>query len=157
MPVFSFLIWATQGVQGVSGASAVRFGKNFIKQKLQGAPDLVGVGHLFGPQIRIWKDLGPISFWRHGQSLWRLLDKTNVVVYVPNSYLVWLDTLYTGGLVGFWSLSGAFWQKLYKTKTAGQPQYSGSRSLLWMPNPDLEGPGPCVLLEPHFQEEFITQ
>ena len=38
-----------KGVQGVSGASAVHFGKNFIKQKLQGAPDLVGVGHLFGP------------------------------------------------------------------------------------------------------------
>ena len=47
-------------VQGVSGASAVHFGKNFIKQKLQGAPDLVGLGHLFGPQIRIWKDLGPL-------------------------------------------------------------------------------------------------
>ena len=58
-----------KGVQGVSGASAVHFGKNFIKQKLQGAPDLVGVGHLFGPQIRIWKDLGPMSFWRHGHSL----------------------------------------------------------------------------------------
>ena len=34
-------------VQGVSGASAVHFGKNFIKQKLQGAPDLEGVGHHF--------------------------------------------------------------------------------------------------------------
>ena len=31
-----------KGVQGVSGASAVHFGKNFIKQKLQGTPDLVG-------------------------------------------------------------------------------------------------------------------
>ena len=36
-----------KGVQGVSGASAVHFGKNFIKQKLQGTPDLVGVGHHF--------------------------------------------------------------------------------------------------------------
>ena len=58
-----------QGVRGASGASTVRFGKNFIKQKLQGAPDLVGAGHLFGPQIRIQKDLGPLYFWSHGHSL----------------------------------------------------------------------------------------
>ena len=46
-----------KGVRGASGASTVRFGENFIKQKLQGAPDLVGAGHLFGPQIgsgRTW-------------------------------------------------------------------------------------------------------
>ena len=54
---------------GVSGATAVGFGKNFIKQKLQGVPDLVWMGHLFGAQIRIWKDLSPMSFWRHGHSL----------------------------------------------------------------------------------------
>ena len=48
-----------KGVRGASGASTVRFGKNFIKQKLQGTPDLVGVGNLFRPQIQIWKDLGP--------------------------------------------------------------------------------------------------
>ena len=41
-----------KGVRGASGASTVRFGKNFIKQKLQGTPDLVGAGHLFGPQIK---------------------------------------------------------------------------------------------------------
>ena len=58
-----------KGVRGASGASTVRFGKNFIKQKFQGAPDLVGAGHLFGPQIRIRKDLGPLSFWSHGHSL----------------------------------------------------------------------------------------
>ena len=58
-----------KGVRGASGASTVRFGKNFIKQKLQGAPDLLGAGHLFGPQIRIRKDLGPLSFWSHGHSL----------------------------------------------------------------------------------------
>ena len=46
-------------MRGTSGASTVRFGKNFLKQKLQGAPDLVGAGYLFGPQIR--KDLGPYS------------------------------------------------------------------------------------------------
>ena len=58
-----------KGIQGASGASTVHFGENFIKQKLQGAPDLVGAGHLFGPQIRIQKDLGPLSFWSHGHSL----------------------------------------------------------------------------------------
>ena len=50
-----------KGVQGASGASTVRFGGNFMKQKLQGTPDLVGASHLFGPQIRIRKDLGPLS------------------------------------------------------------------------------------------------
>ena len=58
-----------KGVRGASGASTVRFGENFIKQKLQGTPDLVGACHLFGPQIRIRKDLGPLSFWSHGHSL----------------------------------------------------------------------------------------
>ena len=58
-----------KGERGASGASTVFFGENFIKQKLQGTPDLVGAGHLFGPQIRIWKDLGPLSFWSHGHSL----------------------------------------------------------------------------------------
>ena len=46
-----------------------------------------------------------------------------------------------GGLVGFWSLRGAFWPKLYKT-VAGHPQLSGNGSPVWTPNPDLEGPGP---------------
>ena len=58
-----------KGVWGASGASTMSFGKNFIKQKLQGTLDLVGVGHLFGPQIRIWKDLGPLSFWSHCHSI----------------------------------------------------------------------------------------
>ena len=56
-----------KGVRGASGASTVRFGKNFIKQKLPGTPNLVGVGHLFGPQIQIWKDLGlvgPAGPWK---------------------------------------------------------------------------------------------
>ena len=58
-----------KGVWGASGASTMRFGKNFIKQKLQGTPDLMGAGHLFGPQIQIRKDLGLMSFWSHGHSL----------------------------------------------------------------------------------------
>ena len=35
-----------KGVRGASGASTMHFGKNFIKQKLQGTPDLVGAGQL---------------------------------------------------------------------------------------------------------------
>ena len=58
-----------KGVRGASGASTMRFGENCIKQKLQGTPDLVGSGHLFGSQIWIRKDLGPLSFWSHGHSL----------------------------------------------------------------------------------------
>ena len=58
-----------KGVWGASGASTVRFDENFIKQMLQGTPDVVGGGHQFGSQIRIQKDLGPTSFWSHGHSL----------------------------------------------------------------------------------------
>ena len=57
-----------------------------------------------------------------------------------------------GGPVGFWSLRGAFWQKLYQPKVARHPQLSGGRSLYMTPNPDLEGPGPSVT---QFQGDFI--
>ena len=43
-----------------SEASAMHFGANFIKQKLLGTPNLVGACYPTGPQIRIWKDLGPV-------------------------------------------------------------------------------------------------
>ena len=49
-----------KGVWGASGASTVRFCENFIKQKLQGTPKLSGGSQLFGPQIWIGKDLGPM-------------------------------------------------------------------------------------------------
>ena len=62
-------------VQGGSGTSAVHFGENFLKQKLQSTPNLVVVGHLFGPQIRIWKDLGPVCLWSHCASLLRRVYK----------------------------------------------------------------------------------
>ena len=48
----------TPRIQGASGASTMHFVEHFIKQKLQGTPNLVGVGHLFWPKIRIRKDLG---------------------------------------------------------------------------------------------------
>ena len=69
-----------------SGASAVYFGGHFIKQKLLGTHNLVGVGHLFGPQIWIWKDLGPVCFWSRGPSLSSRVYKIKVVVYVPIRY-----------------------------------------------------------------------
>ena len=71
------------------------FWQKLINQKLLSTPDLEGVGHLFRPQIRIQKDLGPMSFWNHGH-----------------------------------------------------PQLSGGSPPYRTPNPDLEGPGPGVLLEP---------
>ena len=85
--------------------------------------------------------------------------KGNVGVFVlyRNSYLVKLNTIYPdpvvqgaqkGDPVGFWSLSCAFWWILYKTIVAGHPQLSGGRSPVQTPNPDLEGPGPGVLMEP---------
>ena len=83
-----------KGVWGASGGSIMHFGKNFIKQKLPGAPNLVGAVHLFGPQIWTRKDLGPMSFWSHDHSIWRGVHEIKVVLYVPNSYLVGLDTLY---------------------------------------------------------------
>ena len=51
MCMFSIEIQTTgtgsvKGVQGVVGASAMHFGKNCKKQKLQCVPDLIGVGHL---------------------------------------------------------------------------------------------------------------
>ena len=48
------------GARWGSGASAMHFGGKFITQKLLGTPNLVVVGHLIGPQIQIWKDLGPV-------------------------------------------------------------------------------------------------
>ena len=39
-----------KGGTGCSGASTVRFGENFIKQKLQGTPDLVGRVTFLGPK-----------------------------------------------------------------------------------------------------------
>ena len=72
------------GVQGAqkgskvgSGASGVHFGENFIKQKLQGTPKLVGVGHLRQPKSRsgrTWAQCDslegqclaiPTYFWYH--------------------------------------------------------------------------------------------
>ena len=48
--------------------------------------------------------------------------------------------------------------KLYKTKVVGKVGFSGSRGYFWARNPDLEGPGPHVLLEPwSVMAKFIKQ
>jgi hypothetical protein len=61
-------VWgALKRVWGASTASTVRLGKNFIKQKLLGRTVLVRADHIFGPIIWIWKDLGTMCFWSHGQ------------------------------------------------------------------------------------------
>ena len=66
----------------------MHFGGYFIKQKLLSTPNLVGVGHLIGLQIRIWKDLVPVCFWSLSASLSRGVYKIKVVVNGPNS--AWL-------------------------------------------------------------------
>ena len=69
----------TRCVKGVRGASgAMRFDENFLKQKLLRTPDLVGMGHLFGPQIQIWKDLGLVSFWSLSSAFWLKFYNTKV-------------------------------------------------------------------------------
>ena len=81
-------LWSRRPKRGArwgSGASAVHFGGNFIKQKLLGTPDLVGVGHLIGPQIRIWKDLGLVC---RGPALSNRVYKIKLVICVPNRYFI---------------------------------------------------------------------
>ncbi len=45
----------------------------------------MGVDHIFGPIIWIWKDLGPMYFWSHGQSFSGKVYQTKVRVHLPNS------------------------------------------------------------------------
>ena len=69
-----------KGVRGASGASTVHFGENFIKQKLQGTPDLVRVGHLFGSQIRISFEI--ICIW---QCLFFFLRRREIFIRLVRS------------------------------------------------------------------------
>jgi hypothetical protein len=52
------------------------------------------------------------------------------------------------GLESMYRLNHETRQKFYKTKFVGKVCFSGGRSYFWAHNPDLEGPGPHVLLEP---------
>ena len=42
--------------------------QNFYKTKVVVKDYFSGADHIFGTLIRIWKDLGPMCFWSHGQS-----------------------------------------------------------------------------------------
>ena len=84
----STLTSRVQGARWGSGASAMHFGRNFVKQKLLGTPNLVCVGYLFRPQIRIWKDLAPVCFWCCGAPFTRGVYKMKVVVSVLNGYFL---------------------------------------------------------------------
>jgi hypothetical protein len=52
------------------------------------------------------------------------------------------------GMGCIYSLNRETSQKIYKTKVVGKDHFSRGGSYFWDPNPDLEGPGPHVLLEP---------
>ncbi len=56
-----------------------------LNRELQGRSVLVGADHIFGPIICIWKDLVPMCFWSHGQSLSGKVYETKVIAYLPNS------------------------------------------------------------------------
>ena len=79
--MYGWVIWLgwtpLQSKGGPGGVLEPHLGGNFIKQKLLGTPNLVGVGHLFGPQIWIWKDLGPV--WLSFKEIFKI----KVVVKIP--------------------------------------------------------------------------
>ena len=120
------------------------FGGIVLPPKVARRPNLVGAGNLFRPQIQIWMDLGPMSFWSPGHWYWRGVYNTNVVGDHHWSYLVRLGTPTqypwcpggpNGGPVGFWSLHHTFWQKLYKTKVAEHPLFSEAGHLFGPQSP----------------------
>ena len=104
------------------------------------------VGHLFWPQIpgsrRTWAPYSSVAIVSHYEREYiksKLHDMFLIAIWLgltPYS----LTSRVQGGPVGYLSLSGVFWQKLYKTKVAGQPQLSGGRSPFWTTNLDLAIP-----------------
>ena len=52
------------------------------------------------------------------------------------------------GLESIYSRNRETRKKIYKTKVVGKVCFSGGGSYFWARNPDPEGPGPHVLLEP---------
>ena len=127
------------GLIRMKSVFTVHFGENFKKQKLQGTPDLVGAGHLLRPQIWIWKDLGPMSFWSHGHSHWIGVNKTKVVWDHPNSFLVGFYDLYSdpdvirgpkGGQSGFRASAVHFGGDFIAQKLQNTPNLVGVGHLL---------------------------
>ena len=106
----------------------------------------VRVGHLFWPQIpgsrRTWAPYSSVAIVSHYEREYiksKLHDMFLIAIWLGLT-LYSLTSRVQGGPVGYLSLSGAFWQKLYKTKVAGQPQLSGGRSPFWTTNLDLAIP-----------------
>ena len=64
----------------------------FYHKSCRARPLVSGVGSSFGPQILIWKDMGPVCFWSRGHSYGRGVYEIKVVGDLPNNYLVRLDT-----------------------------------------------------------------
>ena len=106
-----------KGVRGSSGASAAHFGKSFIKTKVAGCPQFSGGRSPFwtpNPDLE-----GP---WPHVLlEPWSLTKKSSskikVVVFVTNSYLVRLDTLYPDPLGPGGPKGGAWWGSGSSVKT----------------------------------------
>ena len=68
-----FLTWYPPPGYGVCkggmGCLSHEFWQKLYKTKVEGRSDLVEGWSPFWAQIRIQKDLGPMSFWSHGHSL----------------------------------------------------------------------------------------
>ena len=93
------------------------FGQKIYQKKLQGTPNSVGVGHLIGPHIWIWKDLGLVCFWSHGVSLSKRVYNTKVAVNISNSascpnillvsiQILSLNTLFKTSYESSWAMPG---------------------------------------------------
>jgi hypothetical protein len=55
------------------------------KKYLNSTSILLGVNHIFGSIIWIWKDLGPMYFWSSSQSFSGGIYITKLAVHLPNS------------------------------------------------------------------------
>ena len=75
--------WTLKGGAGCLWSLSCAFWQKLGHPQFSG-----GTGHLFGPQILIWKDLGPMSFWRHGHPHWKGVGKSKVVGDHPKHDLV---------------------------------------------------------------------
>jgi hypothetical protein len=64
--------------------------QKFYKTKVVGKVCFSGADHIFGPVIRIWKDLGPMCFWSRGQSFSGKFYYTKVVTHLLSSHLDWV-------------------------------------------------------------------
>ena len=109
---------SVKGVQGASGASAMCFGKNFIKQKLLGTPDLVG-------RSPFWAPCPSGALVTHYE--WEL---TKQILEYMTLIVIWLD----------WTPS-TLSPRVQGAQKGGLEPQPCILAPIWTPNPDLEGPG----------------